>query len=132
MQTIDRYIDDALKASGLPSDRQLALHLKVNPTAVSWWRTKRAWPRDEMMGKLAELGGHNPDIALLELNAWRTKGDTSLCYRKMAEKLASIAAMWLILVGISGPAKAGTLAELGNIAAATTVYYGKSIVVFCL
>ncbi len=69
--TIDDYIDLALARQGFASERALgrALGFKGNP--VNHWRTRRAWPADGTMLRLAELAGVDPVWALVELNIWR-------------------------------------------------------------
>jgi transcriptional regulator with XRE-family HTH domain len=55
MRTVDTYIAAALELQGIPSDRQLAVRLGLSQQTVNHWRTKRTWPSDETMVKLAEL-----------------------------------------------------------------------------
>ena len=70
--TIDDYIDLAMAKQGFDSERALgrALGFKGNP--VNHWRSKRAWPADETMIRLAEVAGVDPVWALVELNIWRS------------------------------------------------------------
>ena len=71
--TIDDYIDLAMANREFASDRELgrALGFKGNP--VNHWRTKRAWPADPTMIRLAQLAGVDPVWALVELNIWRSQ-----------------------------------------------------------
>lgn len=119
MRTIDWYVDKARDHAGIRSDRGVGIALGGAPQLVSHWRTKRAWPSDETMLKLADLAGEDPESALLDLAIWRTY-DTPAgkIYQKMANKLKTAAAAFVIaILGVSGPAGAGTLMEQGNPAA---------------
>lgn len=71
--TIDDYIDLAIAKQNFTSERELgrALGFKGNP--VNHWRTKRAWPADPTMVRLAHLAGVDPIWALIELNIWRSR-----------------------------------------------------------
>ena len=69
--TIDDYIDLAMSRQGFVSERELgrALGFKGNP--VNHWRSKRAWPADGTMIRLARMAGVDAVWALVELNVWR-------------------------------------------------------------
>jgi len=101
MHTIDEYCDKARNLNGFSSDRQLdrALGFKGQPT--SQWRTKRAWPADETMIKLAELADEDPGIALLELNSWRTEGPAKLGYLRILEKYVAMLVLPLFMLTFS-------------------------------
>jgi hypothetical protein len=70
-QNLDWYLDEARTAIGAPSDRQLALALRVDTASLSAYRTKRAWPSPEVMVRLAELAKVSPEVALAQLASWR-------------------------------------------------------------
>lgn len=112
--SIDDYINDAKAALVLDSDRALGRAMKFNGTPVSFWRTKKTLPGEDTMTRLAELGGHDPDIALAHLGAWRNSGPSSIRYRKMAEKLAralgTAGAAIVALLAVPGFAEAAMLA----------------------
>ena len=69
--TIDDYIDLAMSRQGFVSERELgrALGFKGNP--VNHWRSRRAWPADATMIRLARMAGVDSVWALVELNVWR-------------------------------------------------------------
>ncbi len=71
MRNIDTYCDEAIKHNGLKSDSELARKLGFTSPAVSNFRTKRAWPSDQVMVRLADLAGIPAEEALLELKIWR-------------------------------------------------------------
>lgn len=71
MLNIDDYMDVAKKRQGFTSNRQLSATLGLNPNSASHFVTRRAWPSDEVMVKLAELAGLDPLQALIDLNLWR-------------------------------------------------------------
>ena len=71
--TIDDYIDLAIAKQKFASERELgrALGFKGNP--VNHWRTRRAWPADPTMIRLARMAGVDEIWALIELNVWRSQ-----------------------------------------------------------
>lgn len=73
--TIDDYIDLAIANQRFKSERELgrALGFKGNP--VNHWRTRRTWPADATMLRLAELARVDPVWALMDLNVWRSQSD---------------------------------------------------------
>ena len=94
--TIDDYIDLALSRQRFASERELgrALGFKGNP--VNHWRTRRAWPADATMMRLARLAGVDPVWAVVELNVWRSPpGDVRQAYqalRTLLERSRGVAA----------------------------------------
>ena len=94
--TIDDYIDLAMSRRGFGSDRELgrALGFKGNP--VNHWRTRRAWPADQTMVRLAQMAGVDPVWALVELNVWRAPTgavrDEYLAVKRLVELARGIAA----------------------------------------
>ncbi|RNL29040.1 hypothetical protein C9389_10855, partial [Xanthomonas vasicola pv. vasculorum] len=64
MQTINKLLDTALKACNEPSDRQLAKHLDVSPSAISLWRKGKPIKDDHLMA-LIRLAQADPAIAVL-------------------------------------------------------------------
>ena len=75
MQTIDDFCNDVKKIHHLVSDRQLGKFLHVSQSAISGWRTKRIWPSDDVMIRIADATGTNRLYALLMLNVWRCFDD---------------------------------------------------------
>ena len=108
-ENLDGYIDDAKLSQGIKSDNQLGYFMGFQGTPISFWRTGKTWPRDDSMHMLAMLGGHDPQVALAKLGAWRTDGVTRTCYREIVKKLTQTAAMAFIFLAISSPSEAGTL-----------------------
>ena len=64
--TIDDYIDLAIANQKFTSERELgrALGFKGNP--VNHWRTKRAWPADPTMIRLAHLAAFQCDLEIAQ------------------------------------------------------------------
>lgn len=97
MRTVDTYIAAALELQGIPSDRQLAVRLGLSQQTVNHWRTKRTWPSDETMVKLAELAQMDIAQALLDLNQWRSQSTaTRNAYARIAALLTGTAAAVLL------------------------------------
>jgi transcriptional regulator with XRE-family HTH domain len=119
MRTIDMYCDEAIARNGFKSDSELARKLGFTSPAVSNFRTKRAWPSDEVMVKLAAFAGIPADEALLELAVWRTH-DTIAgeVYAKLLARIAQAACLAFILLFTSQNAQANQPIM------SDTVYYG--------
>ena len=100
MKTINDYLDGAINRMGLSSSRQLAKLMGLNQSALSGWRTGRAWPTDDKMALLADLAGEDQAQALLNLNFWRAEGVAKTLYAKMLEKVAVL--LVAVSVGIWG------------------------------
>lgn len=94
MRTVDDYMDLAKTRLGV-SDRGLSLHLGLAGGATNNYRTKRAWPSEETILKLAALADVPEDQALMDLNAWRSRGKTREIYERLAAKIAATAALFL-------------------------------------
>lgn len=127
-RTVDDYLDAARARLRLPSDRQLAKKLEITPTSLNGWRSKRAWPADAQMVRLAQLAGLDPDLALIDLNTWRAKGtDAQAGYARLREIVAkaSAAALAIMVVAATPDANAGTEAAQINIERAVSIHYAR-------
>lgn len=76
MHQIRYYIDAAKRRLRIGSDRELGRHLELSPAAISHIRTGRVFPSDEVIVRIAELGGQDPKEALLTLSVRRSRGRT--------------------------------------------------------
>ena len=88
MLTIDDYCDLAKKHQDFKSDRELAKALSVSQATVSDWRTKRKWPRENLMFRLSTLAGLDPKIGLIHLAAWKTDGQAHDAFVSIAKGLS--------------------------------------------
>ena len=113
MEILD-YINDAKTRNNFRSDSALDRALGNKGASVCIWRCGKSFPNENSIEKLAILGGHDPDLALVHLHEWTTEGSVKKCYQRIAQKLASIAACTLIFLTVSAPVMAGTLFEQGN------------------
>lgn len=106
---LDDYLDAAIKAQGLTSDRDLGRRLGFASTPVTQWRTKRTWPSDENMVAIAKLARIDPARALIDLNIWRAKSpETRTQYQHLLEKVtACILIVFIALSLLAPPAFAG-------------------------
>lgn len=101
---LDDYIDIAIRRNGLKSDRDLDRALGFKGNGVVFWRSKRSWPSDKAMMKLAVLAGVDPEAALLDLNLWRAKSpEVKAMYSAIAAKLKSTAAALALGVLLLAP-----------------------------
>jgi len=126
--SINDYLKAAVASQHLSSERELCKSLGVSHSAVSNWRTGRAWPADETMRHLARLADGDPDEALLRLNMWRAKTPaTKSVYRHMLNGIYRLKGSdyWPSLYKIPAIILVGTFAAQGNALVAYTVYYGK-------
>lgn len=130
MMHLDEILDLAVKKQSLKSDRQLSQKLGYTGNPTTQWRTKRTWPSDETMIKIANLAEINPEEALLWLNIWRSDGAA----RSIYEKIASRTIQGVAILGVSSlatfgfqpkPAEALTILEKVETQSANNVYYGK-------
>lgn len=96
-RTIDDYIDAVKVRHDFKSDREVGRFLEFKGAPVTFWRNRKAWPTPDNMVKLADAGGMDPDLALADLGQWSSQGPAIEVYRRIAEKLAKVAA---ILAGI--------------------------------
>lgn len=99
MKTIDDYLDKAKHNHNLKSDRQLSIMLGVTGNYVTFYRTKRSWPSDALMIKIADLAGEDQTEALINLNIWRNSDSAAApLYSRLLDKL-KVAAMLCIATG---------------------------------
>ncbi len=98
MKTIDNYLDVAIKKNKLPSDRQLAKKIGINSASICAFRTKRSWPSDDTMVKIAGLADANIEQSLLDLNIWRNDGQARTFYEQIAKVMQSSAMIFIFAV----------------------------------
>lgn len=112
MLTIDDYIDRAKSANGLKADMALGRLLGVSHGTISQMRTKRIWPGDDLMVRIAEAANMDPEQALIDLNIWRNEGPARAIYERMARAAAAAClALFLIFAGQPEPALANGYSE---------------------
>lgn len=113
MRDINFYMEEAKTRAHIKSNRKLSVFLGLSPIAACNWKTKRAYPSDETMIRLAEVSGQSPFIALLELNIWRSTGKVKESYEKlykgMSKTIHTLGIVGLLVAGVfAGPAYAST------------------------
>jgi hypothetical protein len=107
---LDDYIDAAIKAQRLTSDRELGRRLGCAGVPVTQWRTKRTWPSDEAMIHLAQLAKLDPVKALIDLNIWRAKSESTRGkYEEMRDRV--LAAILIVFVAFSAIPSAAIAGE---------------------
>ena len=122
MPTIDEYLDNAKDNQKLKSDRQLGALIGIKGSHVSAFRTKKAWPSDATMIRIAELAGEDQQEALLNLNIWRNlDSPVGPVYSRLMDKLKAAALLGIALFfafatisGMSSPARADQLHVLSH------------------
>jgi transcriptional regulator with XRE-family HTH domain len=135
---IDDYIDAAIERNGLKSERDLARVLGLKGSAVSNWRTRRAWPSDHTMINLAGLAAVDPGAGLLDLNLWRSESaadrnvweQIERAYMSTLGKVAAWAALTLVAAGIGTASAAAPSVNVANTTApshaeTSMIYYEK-------
>lgn len=80
------YMDRARAVARIPSDRQLAVALGINPNSLRQYRLGLAAPSPRVMLRLADLAGVPPELALLDRAAWQADDQDSR--RVMSEIIA--------------------------------------------
>lgn len=120
MRSIDDYLDAAKASLNLPSDRQLGFALRLKGNIVTQYRTRRVWPNDEVMVRIAEAAKLDPQTALLELGYWRTTARNETHAAALYKRLISSAGhalvvLFFVLVFLSpAPAEAATIAGVAK------------------
>lgn len=87
MYSIDEYLDRAMENKNIPSNNKLATVIGISGTSLNAFRTKRSWPADNTMIKIAELAGVDVQQALLDLNMWRSSGPVRALYQNISDSL---------------------------------------------
>ena len=90
----------------------------ISEGAISQFKTRRLFPADDTMVKLAELACVDPYIALLDLNMWRSQGDAQKAYSEILKKIMGVIALVMFL-GLAAPSNA--LASAGGMASNISV-----------
>ena len=121
MWTIDQYCDEAISRNQIKSDRGLGKALKISATIVSAYRTKRAWPSNATMVRLAKLAGKKPEQALIELQIWKETDENAKSVLKKI--LSKITIILLLLFSTQNNTQAATIVWEQN--GSQTLYYGK-------
>ncbi|ARR23712.1 DUF3693 domain-containing protein [Xanthomonas citri] len=136
MQTINKLLDTALKACNEPSDRQLAKHLDVSPSAISLWRKGKPIKDDHLMA-LIHLAQADPAIAVLV----RTEGAESpeakkawsVVWDRLSPVTTVIGALALVAIGMHAGTHEALLTALSPVAlTAPSIHYAKLAVLTLL
>lgn len=86
-----------MERSGAKSERALCGLLGLNSIAITSYR-RGTLPTDETMEKLARIAGIDPQLALLDLNIWRTEGPARAAYQALLQKIKAV----VIILGFAG------------------------------
>lgn len=86
LHNICDYIDAARARLTIRSDRQLSIRLGLSDAVVSQVRRGITLLSDEKMAELAALAGWDKTTALIELNIWRTRGETQHLYIELLQR----------------------------------------------
>lgn len=86
---LTEYLDAALKRQKFHSDSALADALSISRGNVSRYRSGYSKPDDDTMRVLARLAGVDVRAALLDLNTWRTTGETRKTYEAMRKAVTA-------------------------------------------
>lgn len=103
MRSIDEYLDAAKLRNNVPSDAQLSTLVGVRQSVISCMRTRRSWPSDATMVRIAELAGVDPHEGLVDLSIWRNgdNGHVQALWADLKKKLTPIAASLCLIMGLS-------------------------------
>ena len=119
METLEEYIAEAKKRTGVSSHRKLCALLEIAPNSITNYFNKGVYPNDKTMLKIAKLAGVNDTKALLDVNIWRSSGRCKALYSKMAEIIKQSGATLAVFLLSAVPA----LASSGLSDIADFIYY---------
>lgn len=132
MRNIDFYLDEARKNTGATSDATLSQMMGISRGAAVQWRTRRSWPQDETMTKLAHLAGIDEQIALLELSLWRTDGEAKKTYEKILTRISTISPATLFFIGAMSPDTAQAAENLYQTTVSTPLPFALGALAICV
>ncbi len=96
-KSIEDYLAAARTKSALPSDNALASALGITRQSLSQIRAGILMPGDALMLKLAEMARENPQLALLQLQAWKAKDQvTKAAWLELAHAFKRTAAALIL------------------------------------
>jgi len=130
---IDDYCELAKSRNKLKTNSALARELGLSHNSPTAWKTRRAWPSDEVMIKLAKMAGVDPMDGILDLNIWRSSGEAISLYTRMKKAMTAA----LVLLVFSFFAQGLIPFETANAAAypaqsfTSTIYIMENIVRTC-
>ena len=97
MSIVATLLDKARTRRGIPTDMALAERLGRSRAVVSEWRAGKSYPDEDLIVALAELAGDDPGEWLLAVKAVRTDGKAGKVWAALAKRLATAAAMLLVV-----------------------------------
>jgi len=109
------------------SDREFSTALGLNPSAINQWRKRNVLPNDLTMIKIAILAGVPVEIALLELNAWRSKDLAQVVYKNILKKLTGAVTTAIMLFILLAPLGNKAFAQEKNTAHYVNTQYILSL-----
>ena len=124
MQTIDFYIKTAKERAKISSDRKLSAMLLLPSNAVSGYKNKGVLPSDETMVRLARIAHISPEQALMDLNIWRSEGQSKVFYSKIAKMIEKAAVTTAAVALMASPAFVSNTNNVSHQTSAS-IYYGK-------
>ena len=112
MRNIHWYIDKAIERNNFKSKRQFCNAIGVSSGATQGYKVGYL-PTDETMIKISKLAGIDPYIALMDLNAWRSK-DTPAenLYKQLGQIVSHLCIIASLVLMPSAPAKAASICSI--------------------
>lgn len=112
MKCIQDYLDTARARGNLSADWKLAVALGLSPQWAARIRGGLDLPSPEVMLRLADLAGVQPERALLDLNLWRAKSPSvAKVYAGIIQRLGAACIVSALLVAGSPSGHANPLGE---------------------
>ncbi len=97
---IEWYLERAKSVSGIKSNRKLGAELGISEGAMSHFKTRRVFPSDETMIRLARLAEVDDLVALMDLHIWKAENDdTRAAYTQILKRISCI--LIPVLISIS-------------------------------
>ena len=90
MKNFQDFLDECKRLTNSNNDSQMAHKIGMSRQTLHTYRLGTALPKDETITKLADRAGIDPQIALLWLCTWRSKGQSKTHYAAILKKLSAV------------------------------------------
>ena len=127
MRDYSYYLDKAKDRNGFKYDRELDLALGFKGYMSCQLKKGKTHLSDDKMVELAELAGLDTEVALIDLNIWRSSSNrTRQIMEGILQKMPQMACL-LIAVGVIFTSHTAPSHAISNLSsdAGDNIYYGK-------
>lgn len=125
MRDIFFYVDEAMRRSGVRSERKLCHLIGISDNSITAYRNKGVLPTDDTMVKLARIAQIPEWEALLDLQIWKSENENvKSIWKALQKKIVPVILIALTSACFAGSAPALAAKEVSSYEN-DTVYYGK-------